>query len=99
MVNHYIVEVVKPKVILSDNGTQFQSPLWKGTMQKHDVKARYSVIYCIVCSHCLYSDWNIQPSCASFEASLQSTAGPLEPSVPSNVHIGRGSQFGGKERA
>ena len=44
LVNHYFLEVVKPKVILSDNGTQFQSPLWKGTMQKHDVKVRYSAI-------------------------------------------------------
>jgi hypothetical protein len=35
---------VKPKVILSDNGTQFQKPLWKGTMQKHDVEVRYSAI-------------------------------------------------------
>jgi len=34
LVNHYFLEVVKPKVILSDNGMQFQSPLWKGTMQK-----------------------------------------------------------------
>jgi hypothetical protein len=31
-------------IILLDNGTQFQSPLWKGTMQKYDVKARYSAI-------------------------------------------------------
>jgi hypothetical protein len=44
MVNHYFLEVVKHKVILSDNGTQFQSPLWKGTMQKHDVVVRYSAI-------------------------------------------------------
>jgi len=36
------VEEVKPKVILSDKGTQFQPPLRKGTMQKHDVKVRYS---------------------------------------------------------
>jgi hypothetical protein len=38
------LEVVKPKVILSDNGTQFQSPVWKGTMQKHDIEVRYYVI-------------------------------------------------------
>jgi transposase InsO family protein len=44
LINHYFLEVVKPKVILSDNGTQFQSPLWKGTMQKHDVEVRYSAI-------------------------------------------------------
>ena len=33
-----------PKVILSDNGMQFQSTLWKRTMQKHDVEVRYSPI-------------------------------------------------------
>jgi transposase InsO family protein len=38
------VEVVKPKVILSDNGRQFHSPLRKGTVQKHDVEVRYSAI-------------------------------------------------------
>ena len=44
LVNHYLVEVIKPKVILSDNGTQFHSPLWKETMQKHGVEVRYSAI-------------------------------------------------------
>ena len=33
LINHYFLEVGKPKVIFSDNGTQLQSPLWKGTMQ------------------------------------------------------------------
>jgi hypothetical protein len=31
------VEAVK-SAIVSNNGTQFQSLLWNGTMQKHDVK-------------------------------------------------------------
>jgi hypothetical protein len=44
LVNRYFVDVAKPKVILSDNGTQFQSPLWKRTMKEHEVKVRYSAI-------------------------------------------------------
>jgi transposase InsO family protein len=44
LVNHYFVKVVKPQVVLSDNGTQFQSPLWKGDVQKHGVEVRYSAI-------------------------------------------------------
>jgi hypothetical protein len=33
LISHYFLEVAKPKVMLSDNGTQFQSPLWKVNMQ------------------------------------------------------------------
>jgi transposase InsO family protein len=29
LINHYFVQVTKPNEILSDNGTQFQSPAWK----------------------------------------------------------------------
>jgi len=29
LINHYFTQVIKSKCILSDNGTQFQSPLWK----------------------------------------------------------------------
>jgi hypothetical protein len=38
LTNLYFREVIKPIVILSDNGTQFQSPLWKNTMQENDVQ-------------------------------------------------------------
>jgi hypothetical protein len=44
LINHYFLEVVKPKVIISDIGTQFQSPLWKESMRKRDVQVRYSAI-------------------------------------------------------
>jgi hypothetical protein len=44
LAKHYFVEEVKPKFILSDKGMQFQPPMRKGTMQKYDVKARYSAI-------------------------------------------------------
>lgn len=66
-------------------------------MQKHNVKAQYSATYCIGCSHYLFGALNIQSFCASCEASLQYTAGPPDPSDPSDVHIG--TQFGGKELA
>jgi hypothetical protein len=33
LINHYFLEVVKPMFTFSDNETQFESPLWKGTMQ------------------------------------------------------------------
>jgi hypothetical protein len=32
LINRYFLEVVKPKVLLSDKGTQFQSPFSKGTI-------------------------------------------------------------------
>jgi hypothetical protein len=44
LVNHYFFELIRLKVILSDNGTQFKFPLWRETMQKHDVEVRYSAI-------------------------------------------------------
>jgi translation initiation factor 2 beta subunit (eIF-2beta)/eIF-5 len=44
LINHYFIEVVKPQVILSDNRTQFQSPVWKATMNKNSVGVRYSAI-------------------------------------------------------
>jgi transposase InsO family protein len=45
LINHYFLEAIKPKVILSDNGTQFQSPLWKRAMQENDVQVRYLAIW------------------------------------------------------
>jgi hypothetical protein len=44
MINHYFKEIVKPKIILSDNGTQFQSRAWKKTMNQHGVEVRYSTV-------------------------------------------------------
>jgi transposase InsO family protein len=44
LINYYFREIVKPKVILSDNGTQFQSPVWKENMHKHGVGVRYSAM-------------------------------------------------------
>jgi len=47
----------------------------------------------------LFSGLNIQSFCASCEDFLQNTPGPLGPSIPSDVHIGKTTQFRGKERA
>jgi transposase InsO family protein len=44
LTNQYFVQVIKPKMILSDNGTQFQSPVWKRTMREQGVEIRYSAI-------------------------------------------------------
>jgi hypothetical protein len=40
----YMVDVVKPKAILSDHGTQFTSPVWKQTLSKLNIEVRYSPI-------------------------------------------------------
>jgi hypothetical protein len=44
LVNHYFIHVTKPSMILSDNGTQFQSPAWKRTLTSHGVQMRYTAI-------------------------------------------------------
>ena len=44
LINHYAFHVVKLKVTLSENGRQFQSSLWKGTVQERDVVVGYSAI-------------------------------------------------------
>jgi hypothetical protein len=42
--NHYFVNVVKPRMILSDNGSQFRSPLWQTKLEENDVTTRFSPI-------------------------------------------------------
>ena len=37
LVNHYSVKVIKPKLILSDNASQFRSPSWWKQLQHHGV--------------------------------------------------------------
>jgi hypothetical protein len=44
LINHYFIQVTKPIKILSDNGTQFQSPAWKRALTSHGVQARYTAI-------------------------------------------------------
>ena len=44
LLNHYFTQVIKPKCILSDNGTQFQSPSWKKMLAEHNVQVRFTPI-------------------------------------------------------
>ena len=44
LLNHYFVNVIKPKVVLSDNGSQFRSPVWTKRLKEQDVCARFSPI-------------------------------------------------------
>jgi transposase InsO family protein len=44
LVNQYFGSVVKPKVILSDNASQFRSPSWRKQLQQHGVDVRFTPI-------------------------------------------------------
>jgi len=44
LLNHYFTQVIKPKCILSDNGTQFHSPSWKKKLAEHNVQVRFTPI-------------------------------------------------------
>jgi transposase InsO family protein len=41
LLNHYFVNVIKPKIILSDDGSQFSSPVWLRKLKEHDVTTRF----------------------------------------------------------
>jgi hypothetical protein len=41
LINHYFGDVITPKVILSDNATQFRSPSWHKQLQQHGVDFRF----------------------------------------------------------
>jgi hypothetical protein len=42
--DHYIERVIKPKIILSDHGSQFTSTMWKETLENLGIEVRYSPI-------------------------------------------------------
>ena len=44
LTNHYFLHVVKPEVVLSDNGTQFRSPSWKRNLEALNVHVRYTAV-------------------------------------------------------
>ena len=44
LVNHYFTKVIKPKCILSDNSTQFQSPSWRKKLAEHNVQVGFTPI-------------------------------------------------------
>jgi len=44
LINHYFLQVIKPKFILSDNGTQFRSPTWRKKLAERNVQVRWTSI-------------------------------------------------------
>ena len=44
LINKYSVEVIIPKIILSDNGSQFRSPSWKGKLPGLEVEVRFAPV-------------------------------------------------------
>jgi hypothetical protein len=44
LVNHYFGKVIKPKIFLSDNASQFRSPSWRKQLQLHGVDVRFTPI-------------------------------------------------------
>jgi len=44
LLNHYFINVIKPKVVLSDNGSQFRSPVWTKKLKEHDVRTRFCLL-------------------------------------------------------
>ena len=44
LINKYFVEVITPKINLSDNGSQFRSPSWKRKRSEHEVKVRFAPV-------------------------------------------------------
>jgi transposase InsO family protein len=45
LINHYFPHIIKPEVILSDNGTQFHSPSWKRNLETLNVQVRYTGVW------------------------------------------------------
>jgi hypothetical protein len=44
LTSHYFLHILKPEVILSDNGTQFHSPSCKYNLESHNVQVRYTAV-------------------------------------------------------
>jgi transposase InsO family protein len=44
LTNNYFLHIIKPEVILSDNGTQFHSPSWKRNLESLNVQVRYTAV-------------------------------------------------------
>jgi transposase InsO family protein len=45
LINKYFGEVIKPEVIMSDNGSQFRSPSWKRKLSEHEAEERFSPVH------------------------------------------------------
>jgi Integrase core domain. len=44
LISLYFLHIIKPEVILSENGTQFHSPSWKHILEFHSVQVRYTAV-------------------------------------------------------
>jgi hypothetical protein len=44
LINKYFGEVIKPKVITSDNSSQFRSPSWRRKFSENEVEVRFSPV-------------------------------------------------------
>jgi len=44
LINKYFGEVIKPKMIISDNGSQFRSSSWKKKLAEHEVEVRFAPV-------------------------------------------------------
>ena len=45
LINKYFGEVIKPKVNMSDNGSQFRSPSWRRKLSLNEVEVRFSPVH------------------------------------------------------
>jgi len=43
-INKYFGEVIKPKVIMSYNGRQFRSPIWRSKLSENEVEVRFTPV-------------------------------------------------------
>lgn len=41
LLNRYFANVIKPKVLHTDNGNQFRSPIWTKKLKEHGVHTRF----------------------------------------------------------
>jgi len=44
LINKYFGEVIKPKVIMSDNGSQFRSLSWRRKLSENEVEVHFSPV-------------------------------------------------------
>jgi hypothetical protein len=66
LVNHYFGTVIAPKVILSDNATQFRSPAWRKQLQKNGVETRFTPIRHPVSNPSERYMWELSKFCRNY---------------------------------
>ena len=45
MISKYFGKIIKPKVIMSDNASQFRSPSWRRKLSENEVEVRFSPVH------------------------------------------------------